>query len=106
MIVAHTKEKKEIEKAKIDAEDGLKAAILENKDLKVRDDTLMGIYSCLQNVLNKKTDEVSSDPPTTAAQNVDLDDKNASGNDTNNKGKSATIIVCDQVLWPTMHVLI
>ena len=96
MIVAHTKEKKEIEKAKIDAEDGLKAAILENKDLKVRDDTLMGIYSCLQNVLNKKTDEVSSDPPTTAAQNVDLDDKNASGNDTNNKGKSATIIVCDQ----------
>ena len=65
LIIAHNKEKKELEKAKMDADDNLKAAILENKDLKVRDDTLMGIYSCLQNVLNKKVTENESQEKTT-----------------------------------------
>ena len=98
MIVVHDKEKKEIEKAKIDAEDNLKAAILENKDLKVRDDTLMGIYECLQNVINKKGDNVSqkSNTKETASSDNDGKKENSDNSATKDSKKCATMFVCEK----------
>ena len=103
LIDDNEKEKGEIMKAKMKVEEALTTAIFENKKLIVKDDTYTGIFDCLKELLNRKSEfekvipeKISTSNPNDESARKELENPIEAANVTQPNNEPSMIYMCDQ----------